>query len=144
VTLTLAWAIASWVASTFLGALAGAFAYGLAIGRWKQKVEGCLDKLSARLDAAEKADTAVSEAAREGRERIHREMDGVNSRLKGGDEKFEKHLVDLTKLGANLTNTADELHAYVELLGDFVAKGVCKEKHTGIEHRLDRLEAPKR
>ena len=141
---SLAFQIASWILSTFIGA----FVYGLSVGRWKSRIEARLDaeavarrqaleleaaarKAALDLEAAERrAELDTEAAARQSAlELVAREHAHVLERLSAGDRDIK----GIPALTSGMQNLADQLKATASVLKELVTKDHCNDRHSSLE-----------
>lgn len=153
------------VSTLFSGVIGGWIAAHKA-GRNQQKIEddighlqrdvskaAAADWVKDRLDALhEKTSKAAGrdwvaaqiEGERQGRERIHRSLEGVVERLNTGDKRFDTQMIELTQTTARLESVADNLNAFDTALADLATKEHCGEAHKAVDRRLDGIEERER
>jgi len=116
VNVQLGWLIASWAVTSFVGAIIGAFGYGLAIGRWKGRIE------------------AEIESAARSREHLRGELTEVNERLDHGAEKFEQTIGRLAAFGTQATALTGDINELRQVIGRLVTRTECDRRHAPKGH----------
>lgn len=110
-TIHLAWLIASWLTTSIVGGVIGAFGFGVAVGRWRSRIEGEI------------------ESARKSRESIHREIDRIGQRLERGDGKFDQFLERVAGFGGQLDGLTDDIRELRTVIRDVVTHEECNRRH---------------